>query len=151
MIYFVQKPPTGNITSDNVKLALSNLGLGYDAWCSFVEEAINASSKIESVMDNVSCESGYNQVAFVQKYFSQHWTGNGMKTSAYGPSNAIILVSLDSFLAKAAEIKKVFLEAQNSPPIGHPGAGTFTIQHPGEAGQEADAKKGVAKLMLLCL
>ena len=70
MIYFGQKPPTGDITSDDVKLAFSNVGLGYDAWCSFAEEAINALSKIESVMDNVSCEPGYNQVALVQKYFS---------------------------------------------------------------------------------
>jgi hypothetical protein len=29
--------------------------------------------------------------------------------------------------------------------------GTFTIQHPVELGQEAEAKKGVAKLMILCL
>ena len=93
MIYFGQKPPTENITSDNVKLAFSNLGMGYDAWCSFAEEAINASSKIENVMDNASIEQGYKKVAFVQKYFNQNWTGNCMKTSSYGPSNAIISIS----------------------------------------------------------
>ena len=33
----------------------------------------------------------------------------------------------------------------------HPSFSTLTNQHPGELGQEAEAKKGVAKLMLLCL
>jgi len=33
----------------------------------------------------------------------------------------------------------------------HPSFNTLTIQHPGKLGQEAEAKKGVAKLMLLCL
>ncbi len=33
----------------------------------------------------------------------------------------------------------------------HPPFGTLTIQHLGKLGQEAEAKKGVAKLMLLCL
>ena len=99
----------------------------------------------------MATKQGYDHVAFVKKYFNQLWTGNGMKLSANGPSNAIISVSLDSFPAKAAKIKKSFLAAQHSPSFGYPGAGTFTIQHPGKTGQEADTKKGVAKLMLLCL
>ena len=67
MIYFGQKPPTGDITSNNIKLAFSNVGMGYDAWCFFAEEATNASSKIKSVMDNVSIKQGYNHVSFFQE------------------------------------------------------------------------------------
>ena len=125
--------------------------MGYDAWCSFAEEAISPLGKIESVMENASSKQGYNRVAFVKKYFNQHWIGNGMKMSSNGPSNAILSVSLDSYPAEDAEIKKSFLATQHLPSVGYPGAGTFTIQHPGKAGQEADTKKGVAKLMLLCL
>jgi len=64
MIYFGQKPPMGDITSNNNKLAFSNVGLGYDAWCSYAEKAIAASCKIESIMYNASSEQGYNQDVF---------------------------------------------------------------------------------------
>ena len=54
------------------------------------------------------------------------------------------------FPIETANIKKDYLV---QPPTfsGHPGISTFTIQHPGKLEQEAKAKKGVAKLMLLCL
>ena len=61
-----------------------------------------------------------------------------------------MLVLSDVFPAEAADIKKDFL-AQKPAHVGHPGFCTLTIQHPGKLGQEAEAKKGVAKLMLLCL
>ena len=73
-----------------------------------------------------------------------------MQLTANGPATPIELVSSDAFPAEAADIKKNFL-AQKPAHIGHPGFGILTIQHPGELGQEAEAKKGVAKLMLLCL
>ena len=66
------------------------------------------------------------------------------------PTLPILLVSSDVFPIKTADIKKEYL-AQPPTFAGHPGISTFTIQHPGELGQEAEAKKGVAKLMLLCL
>ena len=66
------------------------------------------------------------------------------------PTLPILLVSSEVFPVKAADIKKDYL-AQPPTFAGHPGISTFTIHHPGELGQEAEAKKGVAKLMLLCL
>jgi len=66
------------------------------------------------------------------------------------PTLPILLVLSDVFPVKAADIKKDYL-AQPPTLAGHPGISTFTIQHPGELGQEAEAEKGVAKLMLLCL
>ena len=66
------------------------------------------------------------------------------------PTLLILLVSSKVFSIEAANIKKDYLA---QPPIfaGHPGISTFTIQHPGKLGQEAETKKGVAKFMLLCL
>ena len=51
---------------------------------------------------------------------------------------------------EAADIKKDFLAQQKSSTV-HPNYSTLTIQHPGKLGQEVEAKKGAAKLMLLCL
>ena len=46
ILYFGQKPPTGDIMSDDVKMAFSRLGKGYETWCTIAEEAINSSRKI---------------------------------------------------------------------------------------------------------
>ena len=66
------------------------------------------------------------------------------------PTLPILWVSSDVFPIKTSNIKKDYL-AQLPTFAGHPGINTFTIQHPGELEQEAKAKQGVAKLMLLCL
>ena len=73
-----------------------------------------------------------------------------MELTAEGPTLSIIVVLSNFFPVKAAAIKKDYV-AQPSSLAGLPGLSTFTIQHPGKLGQEAKAKKGVAKLMLLCL
>lgn len=140
-----------DITSNNVKLAFSNVGLGYNSRCSYAEKAITTSCRIESVMYNTSRKQGYNHDVFVQKYLNQRWMGTGIKMSSNRPTNFIVLVPLNSFPVKSAEIKKSFLAAQQLPSVRYPGAGTFTIQHLGKADQKADAKKGVEKRMLLCL
>ena len=73
-----------------------------------------------------------------------------MKLLSDGPILPIMLVSLDVYPVEAADIKKDFLAQPPSSAV-HPSFNILTIQHPGELGQEAEAKKGVAKLMLLCL
>ena len=73
-----------------------------------------------------------------------------MQLTAKGPTLPIMLVLSNVFPVKAADIKKDFLE---QPPslAGHPGFSTPTIQHPDKLGQEAKAKKGVAKFMSVCV
>ena len=62
------------------------------------------------------------------------------------PTLPILLVSSNLFPIKTSDIKKDYL-AQPPTFAGHPGISTFTIQHPGELGQEAEAKKGVDKCL----
>ena len=54
ILYFGQNPPTGDITSDDVKMEFATLGKGYEAWCTSAEEAMNLSRKIAKVLDNVA-------------------------------------------------------------------------------------------------
>ena len=150
ILYFGQKPSTRDVTSDDVKIDFSKVSLGYETWCTSTEEAINSSCKIATVLSSAAAEVNYDHAAFVQKYFSKHWTGNEMQLTANGTNNPIMLVLSDAFPAEAADMKKDFL-AQNPAHVGHPGFDSLTIQHPGKLGQEAGAKKGVAKLILLCL
>ena len=148
ILYFGQKTPSGDIMSDNVKMAFSTIGTGYKTWCTLESEAINSSCKIATALNNAAGKAGYDHTAIVQKYFDEHWTGKEMELAAEGPTLPIILALSDVFPVKAADIKKDYL---GQPPslAGHPGISTFTIQHPGELGQEAEAQKGVAKLTLL--
>ena len=90
-----------------------------------------------------------DEVTFVQKYSDKNWTGKRMQLTADGPILPIMLVLSNVYPVEAADIKKDFLAQLPSSAV-HPSFNTLTIQHPGELGQEAEAKKGVAKLMLLC-
>ena len=150
ILYFGQKPPTGDITSDDVKMQFATLGKGYKAWCTGAEEAMNSSRKIGKVRDNVQDVLGYDDITFVQRYCDNNWTGKKMTLSNGGPHLPIILVASDIYPVEAADIKNDFLAQPQSSAV-HPSFNTLTIQHPGELGQEAEAKKGVAKLMLLFL
>ena len=73
-----------------------------------------------------------------------------MTLTSNGPILPIMLVSSDVYPVEAADIKKDLLAQPPSSAV-HPSFNTLTIQYPGKLGQEAEAKKGVAKLMLLCL
>ncbi len=50
-------------------------------------------------------------------------------------------------------LKKIFLAGNNNPhgPPHHQGNNTFTVQLPGDLEKEAEAKKGITKLMTLCI
>ena len=37
ILYFGQKPPTGDIATNNVKMEFATLGKGYEAWCTGVD------------------------------------------------------------------------------------------------------------------
>ena len=75
ILYFGQKPPTGDIMSDELKMAFTTLGKGYKAWCTVAEEVITPSCKIATALNNVAKDQDYDQVTFVQKYFNKNWTG----------------------------------------------------------------------------
>ena len=81
---------------------------------------------------------GHNHTAFVRKYFDKDWTGK-MELTIEGPTLPIILVSSDVFPVTVAAIKKGYV-AQPPSLAGLPGISSFTIQHPGKLGQEAEAK-----------
>ena len=105
------------------------------------------------MIKNAEGENCYDHATFIQEYFDKTWTPDCLPISTAGPYNSFLSVQLDVYPVKAAEIKKVYLTPLVPAPTGLPllGLSKFTIQHPGEAGQESKAKKGIAKIMLLCI
>ena len=75
ILYFDQKPHTGEITSNNIKMKSVTLGKGYKAWCTGAEEAMKSSCKIAMVLSNVATDLHYNKVTFIQRYCVNNWTG----------------------------------------------------------------------------
>jgi hypothetical protein len=150
ILYFGQKPPTGDITSEDVKLQFSTLGKGYEAWCLGADEAMQSSDISTKVRKNLTGPMGYDDLTWVQRYCDSTWTGKQMTLSDSGPHLPIIQVDSDVYPLEAADIKKDYLVQPQASAV-YPSFNTLTIQHPCELGQEAEAKKGVAKLMLLFL
>ena len=92
---FGQKPPTGDITSDDVKMEFATLGKGYKAWRTGAEEAMKSSCKIAMVLDNVANVLKHDEVTFVQRYCDRNWMVKKMNLGNDGPHLPIILVALD--------------------------------------------------------
>jgi hypothetical protein len=148
IIYFGQNPPTGDITSDDVKLQFTALGTGYDTWCTGAVSAITESRDIAKVRAHLTQVDDDN--AWIKHYCDNTWTGTKMTLGENGPCLPITMVDSDVYPMETADIKRECLE-QSQPAPAFPSYSTLTIQHPGEVGQEAEAMKGAAKLMLLCL
>ena len=100
-------------------------------------------------MNTAAEEANYDHVGFAQKYVDKNWMGKKMQLTANRLILPIMLVSSNVYPVEAADIKKDFLAQPLSSSV-HPSFNTLTIQHPGELGQEVEAIKGVA-IMLLCL
>ncbi len=69
ILYFGQNPPTGDITTDDVKMEFATLGKGYEAWCAGAEEAIQSKQIITKVRET-----------------STHWAW----TKSHGSSTTVI-------------------------------------------------------------
>ena len=74
ILCFGQKPPTGDIMLDDVKMEFLTLGTGYEAWCTLTGEAINSLQKIATVLNNATGQVNHDHTAFFQKYFDKNWT-----------------------------------------------------------------------------
>ena len=65
ILYFGQKPPTGDIMSVDVKMEFAMLGKGYEAWCTGAEQAITSARKIATVLTNAGEAENYDHVGFI--------------------------------------------------------------------------------------
>ncbi len=69
IIYFGQEIPQGNISSDNVKIAMAKMGPGYALWVSMVSDAINNIDDIDYIIDAFSTVDDLSLSNFYKKQF----------------------------------------------------------------------------------
>ena len=151
-IYFGQPLPTGKITSDVTKLAFQNLGPGYAAWATLVNDYVTDDKDIQKVFDLGEIAHG-NFDQFTKEYFPQDLVEPSLSIIRVGPSLPITMVQSDDYPAIAAEIKKDYFPAATNLHHGvlTQAATTLIVQHPSEIGKQKEAAKGHAKLLLLLL
>jgi hypothetical protein len=144
--YFGQVLPHGNISDGKIKAKLMSLGTGYELWANTANNAVKKLDGILRVIEEIKTPES------IKKYFDLNRDANSLPlATSNAPFSAMTLVQSDDYPVAASVIKDLF---QLSPQAV---ASTFASYAPGnvmlhllaKADKESEAKKGIAKLMLL--
>ena len=109
--------------------------------------ALEHLDNIDVVVENASNDNNRDEFKeFAKKHLCYDLASAGIKATRTGPCLSVTLVQLDDYPVLAAKIKRKFNLLLASGPL--PGVTTMTIQHPSEVGRDAEATKGMSKLLL---
>ena len=151
IIYFGQNIPRGDLGSDDVKMSIANMGPGYAAWVRAADYAINSIKDISTVFENARDAPDYSEAAFVKSHFFADFDSRKSLPLVSGPYGLITLVDSDLYKVEADEIKKFYFTPATpalSTAISPAALSSITLTLPKDAEKEAEAKKGIYKLLL---
>jgi hypothetical protein len=150
IVYFGQDFPKGDISSDDIKVNFVKLGIGYSHWITAAAEAIEKKQDIHEVLDTGANKPSYSKAYFIKSHFSPLYDPSKTLPIIKGPYGLISIVDSDLFPVEADELRKLFIPAQvASPPVAAlSNLSTLTLQLPSDVKKEAEAKKGLRKLLL---
>jgi hypothetical protein len=150
IIYYGQKVPHGNITTDELKAKMIKLGTGYDLWSRVIEKTLST-NKLDNFL--TVADEAKKDPSLIHKHLLPSWDPltSTQLASKNGPGGTITNVQSNNYPQAAQTIKKFFLPNPPAQAFTQPMAtpGTFTFRLPGELEKESKAKKGITKLMLL--
>jgi hypothetical protein len=151
ILYFGQAVPQGDISSEDIKSKFAKLGKGYDKWITAAIVALETKDDMAYALHNVSNKDGYKEQDFFARHFHPKYDKKKLGPIMSGPFGFIALVDSDYFKVEAELIRNLYLLSAPSPnPIftqAH--LNTLTHQLPGNIEKEAEASKGITKLLLL--
>jgi hypothetical protein len=150
IIYFSQNIPRGDINDDDVKMSITQLGPGYATWVRAADFAINSHKDIATVFENARNETTYSESAFLKSHFFADFDPRKSLPLVVGPYGLITPVDSDLYKPEADKIKSYFFPSTPSLPaaISPANLGSITLTLPKDAKKEAEAKKGIHKLLL---
>jgi hypothetical protein len=150
IFYFGQDFPQGGISSDNIKVKFAKLGTGYNLWVSAAAEAIDKKDNICEVLGAAPELTTYSRMDFLKSHFSSSYDSTKSLPIASGPHGFNTFVDSDLYPVKADKLRKIFIPASTSPlpATAHSILNTLTLQLPSNIVKEAEAKKGITKLLL---
>ncbi len=150
IVYFGQDFPKGDISLDDIKVNFFKLGAGYSLWISVAAEAIKKKQDIREVLDTAAKNTSYSKTDFIKSHFFLLYDPSKSLPIASGPCGLISIVNSDLFPVETDELHNFFVPAQiTSPPAAAlSNLSTLTLQLPSDVEKEANAKKGLTKLLL---
>jgi hypothetical protein len=150
IVYFGQDFPQGGISSNYIKVKFAKLGAGYDLWVSAAAEAIDKRNNIHEVLGAASEQTDYSRTDFLKSHFFPSYDPAKSLPIASGPHGFISFVDSDLYPVEAEELRKIFIPALTSPlpATALSTLNTLTLQLLSNVEKEAEAKKGITKLLL---
>jgi hypothetical protein len=125
-------------------------GAGYDLWVSAAAEAINKRNDILEVLGAALEQTNYSRMDFLTSNFFLSYNPAKSLPIASGPHGFISFVDSDLYPVKVDKLHKTFIPALTSPlpATAHSTLNNQTLQLPSNVEKEAEAKKGITKLLL---
>ncbi len=119
-------------------------------WITTAAEAIEKKQDISEVLNAVADKPSYSKADFIKSHFFPLYHPSKTFPIVTGPYGLISIVDSDLFPVKADKLPKLFIPAQSaSPPVAALlNLSTLTLQLPSDVEKEAEAKKGLTKLLL---
>jgi hypothetical protein len=150
IVYFGQDFPQGGISSNDIKVKFAKLGTGYNLWVSAAAEAIDKKDGIREVLGAASGQTDYSRTGFLKSHFFPSYNPAKSLPIASGPHGFISIIDSDLYPVEAEELQKKFILALTSPlpATALSNLNTLTLQLPSNVEKEAEAKKGITKLLL---
>jgi len=152
-LYFGQEPVYGDIRSEDVRDSLGHLGQGYEIWVSGAYACTKNADDVVAVVDNIH---GNDPVTpdndSIKTFLDPKWDpATSMRiASDLGPCGTIDQVQTVQYPQEAKSIKDVFVPVIPAHHAALPlqQGGAFTITSAADVEKEAEAKKGITKLLL---
>ncbi len=131
-------------------MKFAKLGTGYNLWVSATAKAIDKKDNIREVLGAASEQTNYSRTDFLESHFFLSYNSAKFLPIASGPHGFISIVDSDLYPVEADELRKIFIPALTSPlPATElSNLNTLTLQQPSNVEKEAEAKKGITKLLL---
>ncbi len=150
IIYFGQDFPQGCISSNDIKVKFAKLCAGYNLWVSAAAEAIDKRNNISEVLGAASEQTNYSRTDFLKSHFFPSYDPAKSLPIASGPHGFISIVDSDLYPVEADKLRKIFIPGLTSPlpATALPTLNTLTLQLLSNIEKEAEAKKGITKLLL---
>jgi hypothetical protein len=117
--YFGQVLPHGDISDNEIKAKLAQLGTGYKVWAKTANNAVKKLDDILSVIEEIRTPES------IKKYLDLTWDAKSLPlATSNGPFGAMTLVQADDYWVAAHVIKDLF---QLSPQAVTPSLASFVL------------------------
>ncbi len=131
-------------------MKFEKLGTGCNLWVSAAAEAMDKKDNIHEVLGAASELTDYSRMDFLKSHFFSSYDSAKSLPVASRPHGFITFVDSDLYPVEADKLRKIFIPALTSPlpSTAHSTLNTLTFQLPSNIEKEAEAKKGITKLLL---